>query len=83
MERPFSLSKDWACVTVEKIPGRKHNQYKILTGAKNVGIVQKGTKVIEFKGNIFDDEGNEVKPEGKFLMTAETIDPYHLLLDIW
>lgn len=81
MVRP--LGKDWACVTIEKIPGRKHNQYRILTGADSIGILNASTKMIEFKGQVFDDEGNELHPDGTFLMTAETIDPYHLLVDIY
>lgn len=80
MVRP--LGKRWACVTIEKIQGRKHDQYRLLTGADSLGILDASTKMIEFKGNLFDDEGNEIHPEGKFLMTAETIDPYHLLVDI-
>jgi len=31
---------------------------------------------------IIDDDGDKVEPAGKFLWTAETIDPFHLVIDI-
>lgn len=83
MKMAFPLSKDRACVTIEKIKGRKHNQYRLLMGVEHIGILPAGTKMIDFEGNLFDDEGNEIKPEGRFEVTAETIDPYHLLVDIF
>lgn len=30
---------------------------------------------------VLDDDGNVVRPSGKFYITVETIDPYHLLAD--
>lgn len=33
--------------------------------------------------SIIDDEGNPLSPEGIFLWSAETIDPYHLVVDLW
>lgn len=81
MIRP--LGKEWACVTIEKIVGRKHNQYKVLKGMDYIGVLDASTKIIEFEGNVFDNEGNELHAEGKFYITAETIDPYHLLVDLF
>lgn len=79
----FPLSNDRVCVVVEKIPGRKRNQYRLLTGEDNMGMLPAGTRVFEFEGNIFDPEGNEIKPTGRFLMTVETIDPFHLVTDMF
>lgn len=76
----FPLSKDWACVTIKRIAGRK---YQLLTGINNIGLLSEGTKMIDFEGSLFDDEGNELHADGKFYRTAETIDPYHLLVDMF
>lgn len=48
-----------------------------------MGTLPEGTSMIDFEGNLFDDKGNEIFAEGKFYMTAETIDPYHLLVDMF
>ena len=34
-------------------------------------------------GKIVDDNGEEIKPTGRFLISAETIDPYHLVVDMF
>lgn len=47
-------------------------------------MIGAGTKVFERpEAKIVDDEGNEIKPTGRFLWSAETIDPYHLVVDMF
>lgn len=38
---------------------------------------------MERTSKIVDENGKEIVPSGKFLITAETIDPYHLVVDFF
>jgi len=73
----FPLTKTRVAVKVEKI-GRG-NTFKVLP---EIYLLKETSLVCEqptFK--IVDDEGNEIKPSGKFLWTVETINPFHLVTD--
>lgn len=77
------LDRDRACVTVEKIKSKGKPTYRLLTGAENVGLLPRSTKVMELKGTIIDENGDEIHAEGRFFITVETIDPFHLVVDIY
>lgn len=46
--------------------------------------VDKSTPIVKMPENfqIIDENGEELKPTGEFYVTVQTIDPYHLVLDI-
>lgn len=54
-----------------------------------VVLVSEGTLIlptfyISDKLKVYDREGKEeIEPTGNFWITAETIDPYHIILDIF
>lgn len=64
----------------------KHDKkaYILDAGAKEpVIIVKPNTLLIELDNTpILTPDKQPVKPTGKFYMTAETIEPYHIVLDI-
>lgn len=72
------LPEDRECVVVKKV---KYNIYEVIIGS--IGCLKQGTMIKEFKGKVVDDEGNELKASGQYFMTTETIDPYHLLVDLF
>ena len=55
----------------------------------SIVVVKSGTFVmpVDFISNdfeVYDKEGKEViEQTGRFFITAETIDPYHIILDIF
>ena len=59
-------------------------QESIHAGAKEpVIIVKPNTLLIELDNTpILTPDKQQVKPTGKFYVTAETIEPYHIVLDI-
>lgn len=77
-----TLDKPRAAVKVELVGGRgKKKVYKVLPG---IYIINPPIAMVEHPDvSIIDDEGNPLSPEGIFLWSAETIDPYHLVMDLW
>ena len=77
-----TLDKPRTAVKVELVGGRgKKKTYKVLPG---IHIVKPPLTMVERPDAlIIDDEGNPLSPEGIFLWSAETIDPYHLVVDLW
>ncbi len=74
-------------VIVEHFGNKKDYKYK-LTKDKPI-LVPAGTEVVPVyfisdKFEIFDNSQNELlQPTGNFWITTETIDPYHIVLDIF
>ncbi len=77
-----TLDKPRVAVKVELVGGRgKKKTYKVLPG---IYIVKPPLTMVERSdASIVDDKGNPLSPEGIFLWSAETIDPYHLVVDLW
>lgn len=73
----FPLRKRRVAVKVKKIG--KGNTFKVLPGLYMLGESTLVCEQPSFK--VVSDEGEEIKPTGKFLWTAETIHPYHLFTD--
>ena len=74
-----SLDRNWAAVGVKKIA---NNTYEVIPGS--VCLLPSCQKVCERpEVRIVDKDGNELKAEGKFLWTANTIDPYHMVADVF
>ena len=81
------LNKERVGVKVERFGSKREHKYKITEDS--IVMVKNGTLVIpvnflsdDFK--VYDKEGKEViEPTGWFFITAETIDPYHIILDIF
>ena len=74
------LGKPRAAVKVKRIGNS--NRFEIIPGS--VCLVSENTPVIErAEAAIVDGAGNTVTASGKFLWTAEAIDPYHLVVDMF
>lgn len=76
----FPLRRKRCGVKVERI-NKKEHKYKVT----DVCIIGEDTPMTDLPDNfqIVDAEGAEIKPTGRFLMTAETIDPYHIVVDMF
>lgn len=48
-------------------------------------LVKKGALItpLECDEMVVTEEGEKVRPAGRFFRTAETIDPYHIILDMF
>lgn len=74
----FMVGQAHACVMVQRIGHGK--TYQIMPG--EVHLLKADTIVMELENaKVIDLEGKEIHPTGKFLITAETIGPYHLVTD--
>lgn len=81
------LNKERVGVKVERFGSKREHKYKITEDS--IVTVKNGTPVMpvnflsdDFK--VYDKEGKEViEPTGLFFITAETIDSYHIILDIF
>ena len=75
-----SLGKKRVAVRVRRIGGS--NKYKVVPGS--ITMLSGEVKVGERDGaQIVDENGETMQPTGKFLWTAETIDPFHLVTDFF
>lgn len=54
-------------------------------GSEPILLMKAGTQLIELAEDerVLDSDGTLISPTGRFFRTAETIDPYHLVLDIF
>ena len=81
------LNKERVGIKVERFGSKREHKYKITEDS--IVAVKNGTLVMpvnflsdDFK--VYDKEGKElIEPTGRFFITAETIDPYHIILDIF
>lgn len=83
--RTFRLEQQRACVKIQKISNRigGKGKYRLLKGIDSIGLMKEGTILTDFEGKLYDEDDNEIKPTGRFMISVETIDPYHLLIDIF
>ncbi len=72
-ERP---TKPWACVSV-KLVGK--NRLSVVPGS--VGIIKTDTTWALLPENVIVEDDEE-KIEGSFAISTETVDPYHVLIDL-
>ena len=72
------LESKRSCVRVKQ----DRSKYIVQPG---ITFMKPGTLLRELKNGekIVDEEGNEIEPSGRFLITAETIFPNHLVTDIF
>lgn len=81
------LNKERVGVKVERFGSKREHKYKIMEDS--IVVVESGTLVmpVDFISNdfeVYDKEGKEViEQTGRFFITIETIDPYHIILDIF
>lgn len=81
------LNKERVGVKVERFGSKREHKYKIMEDS--IVVVKSGTLVmpVDFISNdfeVYDKEGKEViEQTRRFFITAETIDPYHIILDIF
>lgn len=81
MEYSYPLKERRIAVKVERIDGRSY-KFKVVPGS--ICIIKEGTVVAERpEAKIFDEDGKEIKPTGRFLWSMETIDPFHLVTDMF
>ena len=74
-----SLGSPRAAVKVRRI---SKNKYEVVPGG--ICVLDAATLVKENKdAYIIDDNGEKVTASGRFLWTAETIDPFHLVVDMF
>lgn len=73
----FSLGKPYAAVTVM----RKGKQLIIQPG--DVFIAKSNVRFAEIPDEyeVVDQEGNRISADGKFLISVETFDPFHAVVD--
>ena len=81
------LSREYVGVEVERFGDARKTLYKLRENP--ICIVKKGTKIellSDVKGNakIYNNEEDEIiNPTGNFYITTDTIEPYHIILDIF
>lgn len=72
-----------ACVKIELVcQKRNKKKYRVCDGLL---VLREGTKMIPLPKNmeIVDEDGDPIEATGRFYVTEETIDPYHLVTDIF
>ena len=81
------LKSNRAGVVVERIGSKRQLKYKLTE--KSITMVSAGTLVIPVhflsdNFQLYNQNCNElIQPEGNFWITAETIDPYHVVIDMF
>lgn len=80
------LEKSRAGLVVERFGDKRKKRYKLAENA--VCVVNAGTKIealsqIDRNATVWDAQGNErILQMGEFFITMETIDPYHIIMDM-
>lgn len=77
------LDKQYVACMVKCVNSRK-NKYEAVDGSAILlepGITLIPLQMISEDAKILDSLGEEIKPTGNFYITAETIDPYHYVID--
>ena len=80
----YRLIRPYAGITVKHITGRTKNHY-VLTDEVGDTIVRvkKDTLLCELpRDTVLDDKKQPIPPSGRYFITSETSDPYHIVLDI-
>lgn len=81
------LKSNRAGVIVERIGSKRQHKYKL--AEKSITMVSAGTLVmpVHFLSDnfqLYNQNCDElIQPEGNFWITAETIDPYHVIIDMF
>ncbi|MCC8045830.1 MAG: hypothetical protein LIP12_10075 [Clostridiales bacterium] len=77
----YPIGKPWVAVKVMR--KGKRNTFEVLQ--ETPVSIPANTRVFRVpdEWKIVDDHGESLCPTGYFVMTAETIDPYHLLADVF
>lgn len=79
----WPIGTERACVIVKKT---KNHYYEVVESS--IGVIQSNALVtrlnfLDSKAKVYDADGNEIQPTGYFLITTETINPYHLIVDMF
>lgn len=63
--------------------GRK--DYKIVPGKDSLSVYKAGMtiKELDAEEHILSPDGEPVKAEGRFFLSCETIDPFHIAFDLF
>ena len=78
------LNRDWAAVRCTH--AYRSKQYVLLTNQSDlIAVVKAGCPIVALNDDeiVVTSTGERVNPTGRFYITAETIDPYHDLFDIF
>lgn len=77
----YYLGEKWAAVAVERCGDSRRHIYRVIPDS--VCMVGARTRVFDVPENyeIVGTDGKKIKPTGRFLLSADTIEPYHLLID--
>lgn len=81
------LKSNRAGVVVERIGSKRQHKYKLTENS--ITMVSAGTLVIPVhflsdNFQLYNQNCDElIWPEGNFWITAETIDPYHVVIDMF
>lgn len=76
--RTLTLDKPYAAVKVQRV-----SKDKFILCSDGVSLLKNDAKLTELPDMfvIETEDGERVQPSGQFLITTETIDPYHLIVD--
>ena len=77
----YPINKNRAAVQVKRV-GRT-NRFRVVEGSLYMINQVELVSNLPDDWKIVDDNGEEIKPTGRFLISAETIDPYHLVVDMF
>ena len=77
----YPLKQKRVAVEVRRI--NRSNKFQVVPD--KICMLKEGTLVSELPSNfkVVDEAGNEIKALGRFLISVETIDPYHLVTDMF
>lgn len=75
----FHLDSPRICVTAKRVGNR------LVIVPDSIGILRADTPLfwLDEKFEVVSEDGQPVKPTGRFAVTAQTIDPYHVVTDIF
>jgi hypothetical protein len=73
---PVRLNKPLLCVTVER-----KGKTLAIDGGVELARADTVWAALPEDMKILSESGEEIKPSGRFLVTVESIDPYHLVTD--
>ena len=78
------LVRPYAGVTVKHITSRAKNRYIITDEAGDTLVrIKSDTLIRELpRDAIIDDNKQPIPPSGRYFITAETHDPYHIVIDL-
>lgn len=76
--REVVVTRTYACVKVELV---NKTTLRVLP---EVNLIKPGSyvRLLPEKISVTDENGDKVPASGRFYVTSESIDPYHLLIDV-